>query len=309
MNRYEFNAPIDDMGVTVVENAFINHFMPKARGEFVKIYLYGLKCCNSGKGMSDTEIAEVLGLNESDVAKAWKYWESEGIVLLDNEEDSCYIQFLSIPPMLFIPGMTAQKKIKKTTSRKYTEMFKDIENKLGRLLAHNEQEIILDWIDKYKFSIQTVVLLIEDCIKRDKRIINYWDSMADIYHDLGIQTYDQLQDYIQKREATNKRNKDILNYLGIYASPTTPQREMMDKWFNEYGFDMDIIKKACDETLKITKPNFAYIDKILTAWHEGKDTPNPPKSATKNYKSGKTRLEDEHDYDVEMLERALFGDE
>lgn len=309
MNRYEFTTQIDDMGFTVVENAFINHYMPKARGEFVKIYLYGLKCCNSGKGMSNFEIAEVLGVSENDVAKAWKYWEDEGIIRLDHEDDSFNIEFLSIAPMLFIPGMTAKKKTKKSTSRKYTEMFKDIESKLGRLLAHNEQEIILDWIDKYKFSIQTVVLLIEDCVKRDKRLINYWDSMADIYHDLGIQTYDQLQDYIQKREATNKRNKEILNYLGIYDAPSTPQRDMMDKWFNEFGFDMQKVKQACDETLKITKPNFAYIDKILTAWHEGKDTPKPPASKTAKYKSGKTRLEDEHDYDVELLEKALFGDE
>ena len=45
-NRFEFNKEADDVGFTVVENAFINHFMPKARGDYVKVYLYGFsyKC-------------------------------------------------------------------------------------------------------------------------------------------------------------------------------------------------------------------------------------------------------------------------
>ena len=44
MNRFEFINNNDDIGVTIVENIFINHFMPMARGDYVKVYLYGLKC-------------------------------------------------------------------------------------------------------------------------------------------------------------------------------------------------------------------------------------------------------------------------
>ena len=37
MNHFIFESRNDDMGVTVVENLFINHFMPQARGDYVKV--------------------------------------------------------------------------------------------------------------------------------------------------------------------------------------------------------------------------------------------------------------------------------
>ena len=77
MNRFEYTSDIDDMGRTVVENAFINHYMPKARGDYVKVYLYGLKCCFSPEGCrtDNPAIAEALRISEEDVVKAWQYWE------------------------------------------------------------------------------------------------------------------------------------------------------------------------------------------------------------------------------------------
>ncbi len=309
MNTYEYNSQIEDMGMTLVENAFINHYMPKARGEYVKIYLYGLKCCSIGSGMSNLEIADVLKLSEADVLKAWEYWENEGIVRTDSNGDDFMVEFLAISPMLFTPGMSVKKKNKKSVSKKFAIMFKDIEAKLGRLLSHNEQEIMLNWVEEYKFTTQTVVLLVEDCIKRDKRLIQYWDVMAEVYHSEGIKTYDELQNYIDKRDSTIKRNKEIMKYLGIFDTPSQPQKDMIDKWFDVYGFDMDKVKAACDETVKINRPTFAYIDKILTAWHEGKETPKLRAAGSRTKKGDITKLEDDPNYDVAMLESALFGDD
>ena len=48
--------------------------------------------------------------------------------------------------------------------------------------------------------------------------------------------------------------------------------------------------------------NFA---KVLEGNYDNK--PSPPNSPPKV--GGKTRLENEHDYDVSILERALFGDD
>ena len=57
---------IDDMGITPVENSFLNHYMSKARGDYVKVYLYGLKCCFQGSSEfpSNSEIADFLMIEE-----------------------------------------------------------------------------------------------------------------------------------------------------------------------------------------------------------------------------------------------------
>ena len=76
---------IDDMGITPVENSFLNHYMSKARGDYVKVYLYGLKCCFQGSSEfpSNSEIADFLMIEEDDVMKAWKYWEKQGLSLIN----------------------------------------------------------------------------------------------------------------------------------------------------------------------------------------------------------------------------------
>ena len=68
---------------TPVSNVFIDSFMAKARGEYVKVYLLGLKYCISGEiGASSSLIASALSLLETDVLNAWNYWNDEGVIKL-----------------------------------------------------------------------------------------------------------------------------------------------------------------------------------------------------------------------------------
>lgn len=306
MNKFRHSSLIEDMGMTQVENAFINHYMPSARGDYVKVYLYGLKCCYSGEtSPSDEQIAEALKVKPEDVKAAWDYWENAGVVSIDNSGKNTMIEYMPISELLFSGRTPAKKSSSRRSSRKYTEMFSEIEDKLGRTLSANERDTMLSWAQEYSLTPQTIVLMIEDCLDRGKKGINYWDTIARVYFDMDITTYDQLKAYIDKRDDQNREYREILNYLGIYSLPSQPQKKLMDKWLKEYGFDMDAIKKACDETIKITSPNLAYVDKILSARYEG----TTPDITPSQKRSGRTRLEDRHNYDYAAVEKALFGDD
>ncbi len=309
MKRFKNINENDDMGVTFVSNAFINHFMPKASGDNVRVYLYGLKYCFSGEDAfpADADIAGALKISEADVEAAWRYWQEEGIVYI-NEDNS--VDFLNITPLLFgMPIIQRRgKKSKRPTSRKIQEMFAGIENKLSRPLNISEHEIILGWLEDYKFTEQTVTLLIDYSLEREGgRNISYWSAVADNFHDEGITTYDQASRYIEKRRANYRQNKEIMSYLGLFRSPSEPENKLIKKWFAEYEFDMDTVKKACDETVKTDKPSLKYVDSILTAWHNGESAPQA-KSIRAAAGAKKTRLRDEHNYDVGALEQALFGE-
>ena len=39
-------------GMTVIQNSFIDQYMPLANGEFVKVYIYLLRCADSGRSLS-----------------------------------------------------------------------------------------------------------------------------------------------------------------------------------------------------------------------------------------------------------------
>ena len=87
-------------GVTVVENIFIDQYMPKANGEFVKLYLYLLRCAAAGKELSLSSIADVFDHTEGDVKRALAYWEKLHLLKLqyDGGGKLCDILFLDGDP-------------------------------------------------------------------------------------------------------------------------------------------------------------------------------------------------------------------
>lgn len=72
-------------GVTVVKNEFIDQYMPLANGEFVKVYLYLLRCANTGRELSLSSIADVLEHTEKDVRRALSYWEKQDLIHLKTD--------------------------------------------------------------------------------------------------------------------------------------------------------------------------------------------------------------------------------
>ncbi|MCD7882267.1 MAG: DnaD domain protein [Lachnospiraceae bacterium] len=67
-------------GSTVVQNSFIDQYMPHANGEFVKVYLYLLRCADSGRELSLASIADVFEHTEKDVRRALTYWERQRLL-------------------------------------------------------------------------------------------------------------------------------------------------------------------------------------------------------------------------------------
>lgn len=66
---------------TTVSDIFIDQYMPKANGEFVKVYLYLLRATGSGAGIATiSEIADHFSNTEADIVRALNYWASEGIL-------------------------------------------------------------------------------------------------------------------------------------------------------------------------------------------------------------------------------------
>ena len=73
---------------TTVSDIFIDQYMPKANGEFVKVYLYLLRATGSGAGIATiSEIADHFSNTEADIIRALNYWASEGILQLQTGAD------------------------------------------------------------------------------------------------------------------------------------------------------------------------------------------------------------------------------
>lgn len=316
---------------TPVSNIFIDKFMPKARGEFVKVYLLGLKYCVSGElGVSSQIMASALHLLETDVLNAWNYWNDENIIKMipiDNM-GNYNIEFLEISdvPEGKEDNINLLEELNKNSTK---DMLQDIEKLLGRPLSSKEMTMYISWLKDFVFSPELILLLIQYCVSKGKTDCRYIEKIALAWFDSKINTLDDAQVFIKKHEDKWINIRKILNYLGIKdAEIMKPQEEMLDKWINTYGFSPDVIFKACDICFqRINKADFKYIDGILSSWHkdgiktlEDIDTRDMKKnsrsnSSTTSFKNNaytkptnSTFNNFKHrDYDFDDLEKKLLG--
>lgn len=88
-------------GVTVLNNNFIDNYMPEANGEFVKVYIYLLRLLSAASiPFSLEQMADHFFCTERDIVRALKYWEKEKLLTLtyrDNEEIADIV--LHVPPV------------------------------------------------------------------------------------------------------------------------------------------------------------------------------------------------------------------
>ena len=90
---------------TVLENEFIDRYMPTANGEYVKVYLLILRHLSNASGtLSISAMADLLDCTEKDVLRALKYWKKEGLLDYDDPDDTT-----QLTPEEPVPGTANQQ--------------------------------------------------------------------------------------------------------------------------------------------------------------------------------------------------------
>ena len=82
-----FSKDFKESGATLIDNAFISEYLPLAKGDAVRVYLYGLFLCQNpvfDHGLKD--MAESLRLEEKEVLEYFGFWEQFGIVSVVNRD-------------------------------------------------------------------------------------------------------------------------------------------------------------------------------------------------------------------------------
>lgn len=64
-------------GGTLLPNAFVDYYMIKANGEYVKVYIYLLRMVSNGQKFNISCLADLLELTERDICRALKYWKKK----------------------------------------------------------------------------------------------------------------------------------------------------------------------------------------------------------------------------------------
>ena len=290
--------------VTVLSNYFIDHFMPEANGEFVKVYIYLLRLLTSAPVSFNLEkMADSLLCTERDIIRALKYWSKQELIRLDYDSGKkpCGITLLPLqapsvqePAVLSpeeeLPSANADKTADASVqagenhpeasagstltpdrirelkeNEEIVQLLYIAEQYLGKTLSPAEMQKILYFYDGLGLSADLIEYLIEYCVSRNHKSIRYIETVALAWAKEGITTVQMAKD------ASSRYGKEyfaILKALGISSrNPIESEIVLMDKWMKEFGFSMEIIQEACSRTvLQTGQPSFQYADKILCGW-------------------------------------------
>lgn len=266
--------------------------MPKANGDFVKIYIYLLRSLSEGETeLCTSRIADLFLLTDGDVLRALRYWEGQGLLSLTFESDGQLSGIRFGPdsenaplttvvnpepekPAVVTPisvgrqAMLSQDRVNELKKNEdATSLLFIAEKYLGKTLSYSETEKLLYFYDQMHMSVDLIDHLIQMCVETGHPSIHYIESVARAWAKEGIDT-------VEKACAASIRFKkdyySILRAMGITnRNPVDGEVKYMSTWLEKYGFSLEIIFEACNRTVMQTgQASFSYADKILTDWHK-----------------------------------------
>ena len=250
-------------GHTQVPNIFLDKYMPSANGEYVKIYLYLLRCLSSDtKNLSVSSIADRFDRTESDVVRALKYWEKMRLLKLeyDDSRNLSGIELLGDGSLHEESGGTPA-----VDEKALRQLFFVCEQYFGRPLSEPEHEKLSALHDSLGLSYDLIEYLVEYCVQGGHRSVRYIETVADAWHRDGVSTVEEAK---AKNVRYGREHYRILKAFGITdRGPATSELTYMDKWLKEENYSPELILEACGRTVRsISKPSFPYADKILLSW-------------------------------------------
>ncbi len=262
----KFNCNI---GFIPVSCDFIENLMPAANGAYVKVYLLALSLAAERREMSSSEIARKLNLLESDVVNAFDYWDKLGALKYDKEN------------VLFGDAAAAENEQRETPKKSMDEIAEEMTNNraladlctlsqeiLGKPLRNRDIETLYWFYDELGLSPEVIAMLLEYCVSKDKRSMNYIEKVAVSWHKNGIISIDAADKFITDEKEKNGYFSSLKKLFGIDGRNFSKTEETyLKKWRDEYGMDENMVGLAYEYcVMQTNKLSFPYMNSIIERW-------------------------------------------
>ncbi len=262
MSFCKFSSEISSMNITVIDNTFIEDYLPYASGEQVRIYLWGLYlCCNNELKSNLTTIdsfAESLGISTADVLNAFKFWQEQGLV---------QIVETTPPEIQYLPVKNAISK-KKFKADKYEQFNLSVQSTIsGRMITPNEFSEYYTLIETYHMSPEALLMIIKYCtdLKGKNVGYNYILAVAKNWANEGILNFSQVEEKLQDLSETETKLKEIFKALKLSRKATLEEKQKYIKWTRKLDFSDEVILYVAKQ---VTKGGFEKLDQKLTKYYE-----------------------------------------
>lgn len=240
---------------TTVSDIFIDQYMPKANGEFVKVYLYLLRATGSGAGIATiSEIADHFSNTEADIVRALNYWASEGILQVQTGADG---QIMGINLCsLAVSGMqAAQNNIQSAVADNAAQ--NNLQNSVVNNAAQNNLQNGV--VNNDAQNISTTNIRMQDSVVA-KLKTQATDKPASSQKEY---TLDEIKEF--------RKNPDISELFFIietYLKHTLSSSDtnMVLYWLDELHFSTDLVEYLVEYCITKGHSSLRYMNKVALGW-------------------------------------------
>lgn len=240
---------------TTVSDIFIDQYMPKANGEFVKVYLYLLRATGSGAGIATiSEIADHFSNTEADIIRALNYWASEGILQVQTGADG---QIIGINLCsLSVSGMqAAQSNIQSAVADNAAQ--NNLQNSVVNNAAQNNLQNSV--VNNAAQNISTANIRMQDSVV-EKLKSQTTDKVASSQKEY---TLDEIKEF--------RKNPDISELFFIietYLKHTLSSTDtnMVLYWLDELHFSTDLVEYLVEYCITKGHSSLRYMNKVALGW-------------------------------------------
>ncbi len=162
------------------------------------------------------------------------------------------------------------------TDNDFRALYGEVQRLLGKVLNTEELKILLGFTRYLGLGADVISVLVCYCKERNRQkgilrnpSLRTIEKEAYAWAERGIDTLEEAAAYIQSRNLRNSRLQQLMNTLQIRGRNLTAGEERYAQSWLDMGFDMECISMAYERTcLNTGGLSWAYMNKILTRWHE-----------------------------------------
>lgn len=240
---------------TTVSDIFIDQYMPKANGEFVKVYLYLLRATGSGAGIATiSEIADHFSNTEADIVRALNYWASEGILQVQTGADG-QITGINLCSLAVSGIQAAQNNIQSDVADNATQ--NNMQNGVINNAVQNNMQSNVD--NNTAQNISGADSQMQDSVM-EKLKNQATDKPAPSQKEY---TLDEIKEF--------RKNPDISELFFIietYLKHTLSSTDtnMVLYWLDELHFSTDLVEYLVEYCITKGHSSLRYMNKVALGW-------------------------------------------
>ncbi|MCM1054105.1 MAG: DnaD domain protein [Bacteroides sp.] len=327
--NYKINLGVWN-NIFCVPNIIVDRYIRLAGERELKVLLYLLR--HSGEAFNDETIAKELSLSAEQVEEGIEFWKARGLFTADGAGELVPLQTAENTGAAASSALAAKtesivKRIELTRapdfppaeiaktvrgSDKADYLFKHCEALYGRPLKHNEQNTLMIILEDVCLPVEVALILVDHCFSVKKNTPSYMRSVALEWAESGINTIERAEKRAEELKRFDSAVGRFKSMFEVSSAFSKEQKELINRWVNDFGFEDEMISEAYQITLNQTgKLAFKYMNKILSDWYgkgikkkEQLEADKKPKTAEKGENASLNIAEIER----LMIERATKRD-